>query len=415
MSKTWLVMRNEIVSNVSRRSWLVVTFGLPLVLVLVLFGGRALRSAPAPTGGGVDAPGQTFEMAVEGYVDHSGLIRHVPQGLEGKLIAYDSEAQAREALQVGEIAAYYVIPAEYLQQGDVLYVSPDFKGFSPKGQSWAIVRTLLLNMLGGNAQLMEQVWEPMVLNTTALPGASERQVDSEGPSYWVPYATAMILYVVLIMSASLLRSSMGNERKTRVMEVMMLSVRPRQILAGKIVGLAIVGLLQTLIWVGTGYFLLRLGGQTLRLPAGTAMPVSVVAWAAVFFVLGYAVYASLLAGLGALAGPNVMGSSTADFVIIWPLIIPIFFQMVVIQTPNTPLAVALSLVPFTAPVAMMTRLAAGGIPWWQPWLSAGLMAVTAVVVVRAVARLFRAQYLLSGQDVTTKQYLRLLLSPSSET
>jgi ABC-2 type transport system permease protein len=211
------------------------------------------------------------------------------------------------------------------------------------------------------------------------------------------------------MSSSLLRQSMGNERKDRVQEVLMLSVSPRQMLTGKVLGLAVVGLLQTVIWAGGGYAMMRLGGQTLNLPADAQLPFSIVAWSVVFFALGYAVYASLLGGVGALAGPNRMGSSSADFVIIWPLIIPIFFMMFLIENPNGMLAVALSLFPLTAPVAMITRLAAGGVPLWQPILSAALMAVSAIFVVRAVARVFRAQMLLSGQPFTVKRYLAALL------
>jgi ABC-2 type transport system permease protein len=185
----------------------------------------------------------------------------------------------------------------------------------------------------------------------------------EGAGYWIPYAAAMILYIVIIMASSLLRSSLGDERKNRVLEILMVSLSPRQILTGKIVALAIVGLLQTAAWAGTGYVLLRMGGGTINLPPTSQIPVTVVLWALVFFVLGYGVYASLLAGIGALTGPNVPGSSTADFVIIWPLIIPIFFMTIIIPNANGALAVVLSMFPPTAPVAMITRLAVGGIPW----------------------------------------------------
>jgi ABC-2 type transport system permease protein len=223
----------------------------------------------------------------------------------------------------------------------------------------------------------------------------------------------MVLYVSILMSSSLLRNSMGNERKNRTMETLLLSVGPRQLLAGKIVGLAILGVLQTAVWVGGAYLGLGLGGQALNLPPDFHLSVATVFWAVVFSLLGYAVYASLLAGLGALSGPNAMGSSTADFVVIWPLIIPLFFLVFLIQYPNGTLAVALSLFPLTAPVAMVTRLAGGGIPLWQPVLGAALLVGTAFFVLRAVARVFQAQYLLSGQDLSFKGYLSVLLGRAS--
>jgi len=409
MGKTWLVMRNEILTNISRRSWLLVSFGLPLLLVLIVFGSSWLgRSGSPPTGSGSGTSQRPGDLAVEGYVDHSGLVQIIPDGLQGKLLAYGDETQARAALEAGEITAYYVVPSDYVQQGDLMYIRPEFSGFSPEGQSWSMRWTLLVNLLDGDTALAHQIWDPPQLEVTALAPTTEAEFGS-GSRFWLPYATTMILYLVLIMSSSLLRNSMGNERKNRVIEVLMLSVKPHQIFAGKLFGLAFVGLLQTLIWAGTGYALLRFGGRTLSLPAGGLPPVSILAWSLLFFLLGYLVYAGLLAGLGALTGPNQAGSSTADFVIIWPLVIPMFFMTFLIQSPNGAVATVLSLFPFTAPIAMVTRLVAGGVPWWHPFLAAALLVVTAALVMRAVASVFRAQMLLAGQPATTRRYFAALL------
>ncbi len=408
MHKTWLVMRNEILTNVTRRSWLLLTFGLPLILALVFFA-RPLLTGSAPVSSSVsDGSSSGSELDIEGYVDHSGLIRTITEDLEGKLVAYADEVSASSALEAGQIAAYYVIPADYVQSGHFTYVYPDFTGFEPQGQSWVMRWTLLVNLLDGDTKLASQVWNPMDLKVTALAAEPQREVGT-GWEYWVPYATGMILYMMIIMSSSLLRNSMGNERKNQVMEVLMLSVTPRQMLTGKLFGLAAVGLLQTLVWAGTGYAMLSLGGQSVNLPAGFELPLSLVVWSLVYFVLGYTVYASLLGGLGALTGPNQMGSSTADFVIIWPLIIPIFFMTLLIDNPNGTLAVVLSMFPLTAPVAMMTRLAGGGVPLWQPVLGAVWMAGAALLAMRAVARVFRTQMLLSGQTFSVKRYFTVLL------
>jgi ABC-2 type transport system permease protein len=414
MKKTWLVMRNEIIFQVTRRSWLLITFGLPLIVAVLFFVPPLLRGGSSGvSGAGASSPGPT-QLAVEGYVDHSGLVKMVPEDLQSYLLPCTDEASARHGLQDGTIAAYYVVPPDYVQSGELIRVAANFTAFSPEGQSWAMRWVLLVNLLGGDIQLAQQVSNPMDLHVTALSSGTQREVGL-GWTYWIPYATGMILYVVIIMSSSLLRSSMGGERKNRVLEILMLSVSPKQILSGKIIALALVGLVQTVIWAGGGYALVRLAGQGINLPADVQVPFSAVVWSAVFFLLGYAVYASLLAGLGALTGPNVAGSSSADFVVIWPLIIPIFFMSFLISSPNGALAVLLSLFPLTAPIAMLTRMAAGGVPWWQPPLAAAFMAVTAAFVLRAVASVFRAQILLSGQTFTTRRFLRLLLSPASET
>ena len=138
------------------------------------------------------------------------------------------------------------------------------------------------------------------------------------------------------------------------------------------------------------------------------LPVEFLAWGAVFFILGYLVYASLMAGLGALV-PNMREASQATFVVIFPLIIPMFLMNVLIEAPHGSVSTALSLIPFTAPVVMMTRLSAGGVPWWQPPVAVVLLVLTVVLVVRAVSGMFRAQTILSGQPFNIRRFLLALI------
>jgi len=115
-----------------------------------------------------------------------------------------------------------------------------------------------------------------------------------------------------------------------------------------------------------------------------------------FFLLGYALYGSLMAGLGALV-PNLREAGQATTVVILPMMVPLLLINNLINDPNGTLSVGLSLFPFTSPVTMMTRLAATEVPVWQPILAAVLLMGTVLLVVRAVAGMFRAQNLLSGQ------------------
>jgi ABC-2 type transport system permease protein len=153
--------------------------------------------------------------------------------------------------------------------------------------------------------------------------------------------------------------------------------------------------------------LLARSGTTFNLPIAFQLPPSFLIWGLVFFVLGYAVYASLMAGLGALV-PNLREASQATIVVISPLIIPLFLINILIEEPHSLVSTLMSLFPLTAPVAMMTRLASGGVPLWQILVSATLLAITAVFIVRAVARMFRAQTILSGQPFTRKLFFNAL-------
>jgi ABC-2 type transport system permease protein len=128
-------------------------------------------------------------------------------------------------------------------------------------------------------------------------------------------------------------------------------------------------------------------------------------------ILGYAVYASLMAGVGALV-PNMREATQATIVLLIPMMIPLMLISGLSSKPNGPLAVVLGLFPLTSPVTMMARLAAAQVPTWQLLLAVLLLAVTAYLVLRSVAGMFRAQNLLSGQPFKLKIYLQALLGRS---
>jgi ABC-2 type transport system permease protein len=221
----------------------------------------------------------------------------------------------------------------------------------------------------------------------------------------------MLYYVLILMSASLLLNSVTKEKENRVLEILMSSVSSRQLLTGKITGLGIASLFQAVIWVGTGFAVLRLSGRSFDISHAFQLPLSFLAWGFIFFVLGYALYASLMASVGALV-PNLREASQATFIVIIPLVIPLMAISIIIRDPNGALATILSLFPLTAPVTMMTRLAATSVPLWQTTLAAILLALTAVWIVRAVANMFRAQTLLSGQPFSLQRLFRALAGKS---
>jgi ABC-2 type transport system permease protein len=179
-------------------------------------------------------------------------------------------------------------------------------------------------------------------------------------------------------------------------------------LTGKILALGVAGLLQTVVWVGAGLLLLRFSGSAFDLGAAFQLPASFLVWGAIFFLLGYGLYAALMASVGALVS-NVKEGSSITTLIILPLIVPLVFISGLVQNPNNGISVALSLIPLTSPVAMMTRISATQVPWWQLLLAIALLVATVYLVLRVVASLFRAQNLLSGQPLTIKRYLRALV------
>jgi ABC-2 type transport system permease protein len=408
MNKTWLIFRNEIITIFSRRSFLFALFGIPFIGAAVfVVAGQLSKGNPAQNilSQLISSPPT---VQAEGYIDQSGIIQEIPASVPaGLLIAFRDEISANQALKQGEISAYYVISADYIQTGNITTIRKDFNPIGPKGQSALLEWILNVNLLGGNTQLATLVNGPSNVQKVSLSPAPQRE-ESNMLTFFLPYAVTMLFYIIILSAASLLLSSVAKEKENQMMEVLLVSITPRQLLTGKIVALGMVGLLQTIVWVGTGRLLLAQGGTTFNLPIAFQLPPSFLVWGLIFFLLGYAVYASLMAGLGALV-PNLREATQATIVVIFPLIIPIFLISVLIENPNSLLATILSLFPLTAPVAMMTRLSAGDVPLWQTLLSAVLLAFTAVLVVRSVARMFRAQTILSGQPFSRKLFFSALL------
>lgn len=406
MKKTLFVFLTEIVNTVMRPSFILFTFGLP-VIAFVLF--NVFTSASESDQQSITSlimPSNEVEK--QGYVDLGNLIQGLPSDVtEEILVAYPDEVSARAALEQGEISAFYLLPADLVETGDLVIVTSDFKPIGMQDTGWAMKWTLIVNMLGGDEEKAAFVQYPMKETRVSL--GEEVLNDAENPlSFAVPYVVTLFFYMVIFGSASLMLNSIGKEKQNRVLEVLLLSVSPKQLLVGKIVGLGLVGLTQTFIYTSIGMALLRMSGRSFEAAASFNLPTSLVWWGLVFFILGYSIYASLMAGAGALA-PNTREASQITFMLIIPMIVPLFFLSALIQEPNSTLSVVISMFPFSAPVAMMTRLASGSVPAWQLAVTIGIMLVTAYLVIVMVARLFRAQTMLSGQEFKPGLYLKALI------
>ena len=415
MKKTWLVLKTEFINTVTRRSFLLTLILVPLVPALIL-GGVALLGGDedAGDGGGILQPQQP-EAVMEGYVDQAGIIEAFPDWVgEERLIAYSSLEDAKQAVEEGEITAFFVIQEDFLETGAVRYVREDFNPLSAMDTTGIIQSVLEFNLLGADPQKYQLYRNPVQVQLVNLdPEAVERDEDNI-LAFYLPYGVTMLFYVLILTSASLMLNSVAKEKENRVMEILMSSIKPNQLLTGKILGLGLVGLLQMVVWMGSALILLRLGGTTLNIPSNLQLSPEVFYWGIPFFILGYLLYATIMAGAGALV-PNVKESTQATFIVILPILIPLLLVGVIINQPDAPLPVILSLIPFTAPNTIMTRMAVTSVPIWQLLVAMALLIITIFFLVRAVAKMFRAQLLLTGKKFSLGLYLKALAGSDLET
>jgi len=401
------VLKTEFINTITRRSFLLTLILVPLVPALIL-GVVSLIGGDDDGGvGNIFQPEPPSEVA-DGYIDHSGIIEEIPEWVgEERLVKFTSESEARQAASEGEINGYYIIPADFIETGDIRFVNPDFSPLTAIDSTWTITTTIDFNLVGADPMRLQAFQNPIQVTRIDLAPEEEQRDESSILAFYLPYGITMLFYVLIISTASLMLNSVAKEKENRVMEIILSSITPRQLLTGKILGLGLVGLLQTSLWLGTAVLLLQLGGRTLNIPPSLIPPPQILIWGIIFFILGYLIYATIMAGVGAII-PNIKEASQATFYVILPLLIPLLMVGVLIEEPNAPVAVILSLIPFTAPNTIMTRMATTTVPLWQLLVAIGLMILMIVFLLRAVAGMFRAQLLLTGKKFKIGTFIKAL-------
>jgi ABC-2 type transport system permease protein len=410
MSNTLLVIKHEISTTLRKRSFWLTTFLLPAFILAMSIGSQALARSSMATGGENPLLGGFMSAGKPiGYVDLAGVIEQIPEPPEsdnplqitGPLQEYPTEAVAQAALDSKEISKYYLVPANFIQSGDLIVVDSNFSVFNSLENNDYFEYVLRLNLVK-DANLAEMLDDPTAkVKTQAL--APQGAKDDDGfSSFGVPFAVLMIFYLVITMTGGFMLQSVSKEKENRTIEVLLLSLRPRDLMLGKILGLGVIALLQIVVW-GGGLFIMNGGSfsafSTLGLPEGFFI------WALLYFVLGYLLYASLLGALGALA-PSTREGTQFTFLILMPLFIPLMLNSVLIQTPNGGLSTFLSLFPLTSPVTMITRLAAGNVPIEQLLLGLVILAITTYGIIVYASRFFRADTLLSFNALNFKRLLQ---------
>lgn len=409
MNKIFHIIRYEIVTTLSRKSFLFAVFGIPMIAVFVFFIISQINKGKSSSSGGAkDSSRKSDQPKVEGYVDYSRLIEKIPDDIpKGILISYPDEKTCKDNLSSGTISAYYIIPKDYLETGELIYINPHYSPPVDRGQSWVMRRTIQNNLLGNDPKTIEGFRH--VMNVRQKPLSPIQKTQKPGISrYGMPYTIALIFVVILMTSSSLLLHSITEEKKNMVMEVLLSSVTPRQILTGKILGLGILGLLQGAVWLCSGIAILFFRGGLQQIPSGFTNSILMMGWIILSFIFGYFIYASMMAGLGAVS-PNIKEASQATILVIWPVILCLSLSGYLIPNAHGVVAVFLSLFPLTSPIVMLMRLVVGGVPWWQPVLALLLLAFSAFLIVRSVSKIFQASLLLSGQPMSARRYYRALL------
>lgn len=403
MKKTLLVARQELLVNIRRPGFIIMTLLFPALGLLGLiaasfFGGEV----------GTFFESQfTSKQDLTGYVDHSGLISADLPQYAGKFKPYANEAAAREALMAEEIDSYFVLEADYLETGKVVVygLGGGFSTFAA-ADSGSISDLLVDSLLAGKVDELTQarVVDPMDVEPVTLNEKGE--VSTESPFSWladfvVPYIFSVLFVITIFTSSGFLLQGVSEEKEGRIMEILLSSISPTQLLAGKILGLGALGLIQVLFWIGAGMALLTAAATILTMIGVIKLSLSTVGLGVAYFILGYLLFATLMAVAGSMGTTQRESQQIAGIFSITAAV-PWMTMGIIFANPNSAIAVALSYFPLTAPVMMLLRLGITNVPAGQIAISMTLLAASIALSLWAGAKVFRVGLLMYGKRPSLK-------------
>jgi ABC-2 type transport system permease protein len=413
MKKIWLVTKHDAGAILRQPGFWFLAVLLPILLVGFQALALVRTSGTDEAGKTTGEEAQGYEMPAIGLVDPAGVMAKFPPDLgQDWFVRYQDVASARADLAAGQLEQVVSIPNDYLATGQVSVYDKSFAVLRSGGglafssdTAWLLDYIIDYN-LTGDAQRMAALRNPTPgslakLHEITPPTAAgtENKEMASLVSRLVPY----VFYFLLVMGASYLARSVVTEKENRTAEVLLVSLDPKELMLGKLLAMSLIVVVQAVIWVGGGALALDRGADLLKL-AQFKFPPGFVVWALLFLVLGYLLFASVMAAAGAIATSAREANQT-----IWLLIIPLMptlmFGSMMVERPESGLVLFLSLFPFSSPSAMVTRLAVQAVPAWQIGLSLALLAGTTYLVVVLAARFFRSGNLLSSQSFNWRRYL----------
>lgn len=407
----------ELRRNFRRKGYLFTTFGVPIIVIALLLGYHALTTLTRDSGAPQAAPsaGAIFGVPDDsnagrsiGFVDLSGVLDDA--SATGDLVRFPDEAAAEAALQAGEIDSYYIVAADYLATGSVTMVLPTLLlNDIIEGPIRSLLQTTLRQQLDDDA-LFYRLTDPSNIQqvNTGRDVPAEAMQDF-GSSFLLVYVFVIALMLSLFMTNGYLLQAVIEEKESRIVEILISTVRPLQLLGGKILAYGTLGLFQMLVWVAAMLLVLQLAQllDGLSVLAGMFIPLDVLPLVLVYFVLAYLFFAAAYGIVGALSSTMREGP---QYVVVFtlPAMVPLYFISLFVEAPDATLPVILSLIPITAPLAMTMRLLLTAVPAWQIALSAGLLVLFIIFLMWLAGRLFRVQVLLAGQTPRLRDLPRLV-------
>jgi len=411
--KIWAVIRREFVERIRTRwFWIMALLG-PLffaavfVLPTVLAGGGGIRQIVV-----VDATTGSVGARITQLLNDSRVFRAVRVSAGGEVV--DSLTAEVEQKRLG---GFLILTDAAVDSGKAEYRGSNVSGFATVGALQRtigeVVSAVRLEREGVDPRIVAQARIAVRLETKKIAGGKTTG-ETAAQSFSLAYFMGIILYTAILLYGINVMSSVLEEKTTRIVEVLVSSLRPFQLMLGKVLGVGAVSILQFLIWgVSARILLAHRPGFLSAGDLGEPDPVFQVphvsgATAAVFityFLGGFFLYSAMFAAVGAMSSSE-QEARQAQQPVSWLLVLSFVSMFGMLNDPASAFSVTLSLVPFSAPIAMPVRWAAGNLPSYEIALSLGILALSIVAVTWIAARIYRVGILMTGKRPSLRELVR---------
>ncbi|MBI4721030.1 MAG: ABC transporter permease [Chitinivibrionia bacterium] len=414
--KAFHIIRREYMENVRKKSFLISTILVPIMLLVITFipivitlfmPGSQVTIAVLDRAGGLAAG---FSAALNDTLK-DGRPEFVIRDFADLPAGFDEAHEALiSKLEADEVGVVIDIPADVLEAGKVFYYTRDvgsvtvLEKFERRLNS--IVLKKRLEHAGVDYAAVKDLIKRIDLEVHRV-SKTGTVAKKELLSEWgIVFVFIMVLYMTLLTWGMSIQRSLIEEKGSRVIEVLLSSLEPKDLFIGKIVGLGAVGLTQIAVWSLTG---LALGFYAFIAAARyfeyfDIAPV-VLVYFIVFYILGFLFYSAIFALVGGICSTE-QEAQQLQGIVTMPLIVPILIIMLIVQSPNSPLSVVLSMIPFFSPMLMLARTVILMPDAWQIALSIAILLASIYGVIYFSSRVFRVGILMYGKRPGIREIIK---------
>lgn len=408
MRKLWSVAKHEFRTTAANKAFVAITILGPFLILAVSILPGLMASKPGLMGSG----GKVAVIGADGTI-LSGFEAALSGG-GWKAVAVADEAQARSGVLDRSYAGAVIVPADWKKAAPARYLSKtgtDAVLYGTIEQSYASMVT--------EARLAESgIDRALLAEAMKKPGFEVEKLNASGESeksgmadylglLFTALTFLMFIYMTVLLYGQMIGRSVVTEKTSKTVEIMLSSVSARELMFGKILGMGLAGMLQYAFWGALSVLLIKVVGPAFRLSLPASVTLQNVGALIVFFVLGFFMYATCYAAVGAASEDEQhMGQLSMPLIIL--IAAPMVIASSAISRPDSPIIAALSWFPLSAPTMMLLRVVMSPPPAWEVAASIAIMALTICLLALGAAKIFRIGILMSGKRLKLGEVLKWL-------